>query len=457
MKTVESVYTEKIGVREKLAYGCGDLASNLVMVLTGTYISFFYTDALGLNVGIVGTLILISRFFDGFTDIIMGFIMDKTKSKHGKARAWMLWLAIPFGVCTALLTMVPNLGNVGKYIYVFISYNVVNTFLYTAINIPYGALNSLMTRDQTQRESINVFRMTMAQIGGLIINACTLPFINAVGGSTNQSSWMIVSSVYGFIAAALFLLCFAKTKERVNVVSDEDRKIGFIKTLKLMMKNDAWLLICAIWVVNILGMAIGMGVGVYYAKYILHNEAYFGFLAVIQQGISIVFMAMMMPLVKKFGKRNVALVGTIISLISQLLMIVNPASFSWLVVCNIVKGIGAAPLMATLFAMMADSIEYGHWKTGVRIEGTLYSATTFGAKVGGGVGMVVATTVLGMAGYNGALAVQSESALTAISNLYIYAPIIFLVILPILYCFYKLDKQYPQVIKELTERENKNK
>ena len=457
MKTVESVYTEKIGVREKLAYGCGDLASNLVMVLTGTYISFFYTDALGLNVGIVGTLILISRFFDGFTDIIIGFIMDKTKSKHGKARAWMLWLAIPFGVCTALLTMVPNLGNVGKYIYVFISYNVVTTFLYTAINIPYGALNSLMTRDQTQRESINVFRMTMAQIGGLIINACTLPFINAVGGSTNQSSWMIVSSVYGFIAAALFLLCFAKTKERVNVVSDEDRKIGFIKTLKLMMKNDAWLLICAIWVVNILGMAIGMGVGVYYAKYILHNEAYFGFLAVIQQGISIVFMAMMMPLVKKFGKRNVALVGTIISLISQLLMIVNPASFSWLVVCNIVKGIGAAPLMATLFAMMADSIEYGHWKTGVRIEGTLYSATTFGAKVGGGVGMVVATTVLGMAGYNGALAVQSESALTAISNLYIYAPIIFLVILPILYCFYKLDKQYPQVIKELTERENKNK
>ncbi|CUO83470.1 MFS transporter [Clostridium disporicum] len=457
MKTVESVYTEKIGVGEKLAYGCGDLASNLVMVLTGTYISFFYTDALGLNVGIVGTLILISRFFDGFTDIIMGFIMDKTKSKHGKARAWMLWLAIPFGVCTALLTMVPNLGNVGKYIYVFISYNVVTTFLYTAINIPYGALNSLMTRDQTQRETINVFRMTMAQIGGLIINALTLPFVNAVGGSTNQSAWMIVSSVYGILATLLFLLCFVKTKERVNVVSDEDRKIGFIKTLKLMIKNDAWLLICAIWVVNILGMAIGMGVGVYYAKYILHSEAYFGFLAVIQQGVSIVLMAMMMPFVKKFGKRNVALVGTIISLISQLLIIVNPTSFSWLVVCNIVKGIGAAPLMATLFAMMADSIEYGHWKTGVRIEGTLYSATTFGAKVGGGVGMVVATTVLGMAGYNGALAVQSESAITAISNLYIYAPIIFLVILPILYCFYKLDKQYPQVMKELAEREDKNK
>lgn len=268
---------------------------------------------------------------------------------------------------------------------------------------------------------------------------------------------MIVSSVYGFIATVLFLICFAKTKERVNVVSEEDRKIGFIKTLKLMMKNDAWLIICAIWVINVLGMSIGMAVGVYYAKYILHNEAYFGFLSVIQQGVSIVFMAMMMPFIKKFGKRNVALVGTIISLISQLLIIVNPASFTWLVVCNIVKGIGAAPLTATLFAMMADSIEYGHWKTGVRVEGTLYSATTFGAKVGAGIGMVVATTILGMAGYNGALAVQSESALRAISTLYVYAPIIFLVILPILYLFYKLDKQYPQVIKELSEREGKNK
>lgn len=452
------IYKEEIGLGEKLAYGCGDLASNLVMVLTGTYITFFYTDALGLNVGIVGSLILISRFFDGVSDIFMGFIMDKTKSKHGKARAWMLWLAVPFGVCTAMLTMVPQMGDFGKYVYVFVSYNVVTTFLYTAINIPYGALNSLMTRDQAQRETINVFRMTMAQIGGLIINAFTLPFVNAVGGSTNQSSWMIVSSVYGLLATLLFLLCFFKTKERVDAVSEEDRKIGFIKTLKLMLKNDAWLIICAIWVVNILGMALGMGVGVYYAKYILHNEAYFGFLAVIQQGVSIVCMPAMMPFVKKYGKRNVAFVGTIISLIAQLLIIVNPASFTWLIVCNVVKGIGSAPLMATLFAMMADSIEYGHWKTGVRIEGTLYSATTFGAKVGGGVGMVVATTVLGAAGYNGALAVQSESALAAISNLYVYGPIIFLVIVPILYWFYKLDKQYPQVIAELSEREkNKNK
>ncbi len=446
---------EKIGIGEKLAYGCGDLASNLVMVLTGTYITFFYTDALGLNVGIIGTLMLLSRLFDGFSDVAMGYIMDKTKSRHGKARAWMLWLFIPFGVCTALLTTVPHMGDIGKYIYVFITYNLMTTILYTAINIPYGALNSLMTRDQNERASINVFRMTMAQIGGLLINAFTLPLVNAVGGSANQKSWIIVSSIYGFLAALLFFLCFIKTKERVNAVSEKDRELGLGKTLKTMMKNDAWLIICGIWVVTALGMSTGMSCGVYFAKYILHNESLFGFMVVTQTAVSIVIMAGMMPLIKKFGKRNVALVGAMISLAGQIMMAVNPTSFSWLMICGVVKGIGGAPLMATLFAMVADTIEYGQWKTGIRVEGTLYAATTFGAKIGAGIGGVIATTILGVAGYNGLLAEQGPAAIKAITSIYIYAPIVFLAIVPILYVVYKLDKIYPKVMADLHEREDK--
>jgi glycoside/pentoside/hexuronide:cation symporter, GPH family len=452
----EKNLTEKIKISEKLAYGCGDLASNLVLVLSGTYITFFYTDALGLNVGIIGTLLLISRLFDGFSDVAMGYIMDKTKSGHGKARAWMLWLFVPFGVCTALLTMVPQIGTVGKYIYVFITYNLMTTILYTGINIPYGALNSLMTRDQNQRASINVFRMTMAQIGSLLINAFTLPLVNAVGGSTNQKSWIIVSCIYGLFAALLFFLCFIKTKERVNAVSDKDREMGLGKTLKVMVKNDAWLLICAIWVVFALGMSTGMGAGVYFAKYILHNESLFGFLVVIQTAVSIICMTGMMPFIKKFGKRNVALVGTVISLLGQIMIALNPTSFAWLMACGVVKGIGGAPLMATLFAMVADAIEYGQWKTGVRVEGTLYAATTFGAKVGGGIGGVIATTVLGIAGYNGLLAEQGANAIKAITALYVYVPIVFMAIVPLIYLGYKLDKIYPKVMADLHERENKD-
>lgn len=139
--------TEKIGIFEKIAYGGGDLASNLVLVLTGTYVTFFYTDALGLNPAIIGTIMMLSRLGDGFTDMIMGYVMDRTRSRHGKARPWLLWLAAPIAVAAILVFLVPNIGNTGKYIYVAVTYNLVTTFLYTMINIPYGALTSLMTRE----------------------------------------------------------------------------------------------------------------------------------------------------------------------------------------------------------------------------------------------------------------------------------------------------------------------
>lgn len=386
VRPVANQYAEKIGIGEKIAYG-GDLASNLILVLTSTFVTFFYTDALGLNAAIIGTIVMLSRVFDDFTDIFMGFVMDQVKSRHGKARCWMLWLAIPIAIATVLVFLVPNIGEMGKYIYVIITYNLVTTFLYTMINIPYGALTSLMTRDQNQRTVINIFRMFMAQVGSLIINAFTLPFVNAVGGSTNQRSWIIVSVVYGIVAAALFLICFAKIKERVQISSQQKERIPLGESFRLCMKNNYWLIIVGIWVVMALGM--GMSVGTYYAKYILGDENLSGFLSAISLIPVLVCMPFVAPLSKQYGKRNVALVGSIISIVGQVAMLLNPHSFGWLVACNIIKGVGSAALTGTLFAMVADTIEYGQWKTGKRVEGMLYSSTTFGTKIGAGVGMAI--------------------------------------------------------------------
>lgn len=146
-KNQSNITSEKIGLFEKIAYGGGDLASNLILVLSSTFVTFFYTDALGLNAAIIGMIMMVSRFLDGTSDIIMGFIVDKTRSKHGKARPWLLWLAIPITVSLILMFTVPQTGDFGKYVYVAITYNLVTTILYTAINIPYGALTSLMSRD----------------------------------------------------------------------------------------------------------------------------------------------------------------------------------------------------------------------------------------------------------------------------------------------------------------------
>lgn len=258
---VAGKYTEKISISEKIAYGGGDLASNLILVLTSTFVTFFYTDALGLNAVIIGSIMMISRLADGFTDIFMGYLMDRVKTKYGKARPWLLWLSIPIAVACILVFLVPNIGETGKYIYVFLTYNLVTTFLYTMINIPYGALTSLMTRDQNQRTVINIYRMFMAQIGSLAINAFTLPFINGIGGSSSQKSWIIVSVIYGFIAAALFFLCFVKTKERVLVSMQQKETIGLLESFKLIMKNNYWLLIVGIWVCMALGMSLSMGNG----------------------------------------------------------------------------------------------------------------------------------------------------------------------------------------------------
>lgn len=452
-----SKYVENIGIGEKIAYGGGDLASNLILVLTSTFVTFFYTDALGLNAAIIGTIMMLSRVFDGFTDIFMGFVMDQVKSKHGKARCWMLWLAIPIAIATVLVFLVPNIGEVGKYIYVIITYNLVTTFLYTMINIPYGALTSLMTRDQDQRTVINIFRMFMAQVGSLIINAFTLPFINAVGGSTNQKSWIIVSVIYGVVAAALFLICFAKTKERVQISSQQKERIPLGESFRLCMKNTYWLIIVGVWVVTALGMGMGMSVGTYYAKYILGDENLSGFLSAISLIPVLVCMPFVAPLSKKYGKRNVALVGSIISIVGQAAMLLNPRSFGWLIACNVIKGVGQAALTGTLFAMVADTIEYGQWKTGKRVEGMLYSSTTFGAKIGAGVGMAIAMGILGAAGYDGIAAAQSATALSAIQNLYLLAPLPFMIAMPILYYFYKLDKIYPKVMADLEVREREGK
>jgi GPH family glycoside/pentoside/hexuronide:cation symporter len=446
---------EKIGLVEKLAYGGGDLGCNLILVLVGSYAAFFYTDALGLSAGIIGSIMLASRIFDGISDIFMGFIMDKTKSRHGKARPWILWLALPIAVATVLIFLVPNTGDLGKYIYIAITYNLVSTFLYTAINIPYGALTALMSRDQDQRLVINIFRMMMASIGGLAISALTLPFVNALGGSGLQRSWVIASMVYGFLAMALLFFCFGKTKERVKVEPTKNRgeKVSFVRSLRLMLKNDCWVLMALLWIIMSLGLTISMSMGTYYAKYVLLDENIGGYLAALSTLPALLLMPLVAPVVRKTGKRNIAILGCTISLAGQLLMLLNPAHVGWLMFCSFFRGIGYGPIAGTIFALIADTIEYGQWKTGIRIEGMLYSSTTFGAKVASGLGGAIAMGVIGAAGYHGLAAVQTSAALAAIKGMYLYAAIPSLALSPLLLLFYRLDKIYPQVMADLKARE----
>ncbi len=446
---------EKISFFEKIAYGGGDLASCLIQCLTATYLTFFYTDALGMNAAIIGAIMMFSRFFDGISDIVMGYIVDRTRTKYGKARPWLLWLAVPMSIATVMIFLVPNIGEAGKYIYVIITYNLVSTFLYTMINIPYGTLTSLMTRDQNQRLSINVIRSFMAQVGTLIISASLLPLVNFVGGSTHQRSWIIVSIAFSVIAAILYLLCFFKTKERVVISSGtkKEENLKFGTAIKIIFKNSQWIIVSCVWLAFALASATSIIMAAYYAKYILMNENLTGIISAVGIIPMLVCMPFMAFLGKKLGKRNLALVGSLVFLVGQFLMILNPESAGWIMFCSAIIGVGKSAFNATMFAMVADTIEYGEWKTGVRVEGTLYSSSTFGAKIGSGIAGAVVMFKLGSSGYNGLAAVQPASALNTIKTIFLWGPVPFIAIMLILFVIYKLDKIYPQVMSDLKKRE----
>lgn len=191
----------------------------------------------------------------------------------------------------------------------------------------------------------------------------------------------------------------------------------------------------------------------YYAKYILGNENIIGVFSAINYAPAFILIPCLPKISAKIGKRNIALAGGILGVIGQILTLLNPVALGWLIFCSLIKGIGSVMIMGTVFAMVADTIEYGHWKTGERVEGVLYSATSFGTKVGGGVGAAVSMGILGAAGYDGLAATQTAEAINAIKNLYLYVPMAILGLLPILFYMYKLDKIFPQVMEELLQRE----
>lgn len=456
METKEAkTNVEVIRFSEKVAYGSGDLASCLIQALTTSYLTFFYTDAVGLNAAIIGIIMMCSRFMDGFTDILMGYVVDRTHSKYGKARPWLLWLAIPMSIATILVFLVPNIGETGKYIFVIITYNLVSTFLYTMINIPYGTLTSLMTRDQEQRLSINVVRNFMAQVGTLIVNALVLPMVNVIGGSTQQRNWVIVAVIYSVAAAILFYVCFFKTKERVVIDTVKKQNVKFGTALKLTLRNDQWILVSMIWLAYALSTAMAVVMSTYYCKYILLNENITGIVTAASSIPVLLVMPFSAQLGQKMGKRNLGLLGGVIFLVGQLMMFLNPASSGWIIACSAITGIGKTGILATVFAMVADTIEYGEWKNGTRVEGTLYSSSTFGAKIGAGIAGAVVMSMLGSAGYDGLAATQTAAAMSCIRNVFLLGPVIFIVIMIFLYFIYKLDKVYPTVMHDLKEREAK--
>lgn len=443
----------KVSFTERLAFGSGDLANNIIYAAISTFLMFYYTNVIGISAAAVGTIMLISRFLDCFADLTMGVIVDRTKSKYGKARPWIIRMAIPFAIGGVLLFSVPTSWGVSaKLIYIFVTYNLTSTIIYTSINVPYATLNALITQDQYERSVLSIFRMILSTVGSMGIALLTLPVVKMFGNDVR--AWTYTFALFGVVAIALFTFTFLGTKERVKPADESKAKedVPIKVGLKVLFQNKYWIYITLILILIFVGMTINGGATVYYAQVVMGNTGAVGMLTTASSLAQIIAMFMVAGFIKKFGKRNVMIAGSSIIILGYIVVALAVSNVQILLLGNIIRGIGGAGIAACMFAMVSDTIEYGEWKTGVRIEGLTNSAASFGFKVGGGLGAAAIGWVLAAAGYVGTAKVQSASAIFAIKSLYVYIPIIITLVQIGILFLYKLDEEYPKILKDLQER-----
>ena len=453
----KNVVSNKISFVTRVAYGCGDSACNIVYGMINTLLTLFYTDYVGISEVTVGIVMLISRIFDGSSDLIMGFIVDKTKSKWGKSRPWLLWMTIPYGLSALLLFTVPHTTAFLQGIYIFVVYNITTTIVYTAINVPYGSLSTMMTRDSYQQDMLSIFRMILSPVGRIISVTFTMPMVKLFGD--DQSAWVKTVCIWVVIAMALLLFCFFRCEETVEVSEKKkEEKIGIVKNLKALLGNKYFWCVLILWTIQVTHMTI-IGTDLpYYCKYIFGNDSWMYSVLYFMETIILILGAMVSPIfIKKYGKRNTTLVGAVLAVVSHLFIFLNPYSFQFMFIVTLVRSIGVSQLNATIFGMIGDVVEYGDWKNGFRQESLTFGGGSLGFKVGSGVASAVITGLMTASGYISSTVsntVQPQSAIQTIENIYKFGPLIIWVIAIIVLIIYKLDKEFPTVMKELKEREN---
>lgn len=421
-----------LGFSEKLAYGAGDAASNFVWGTLMTFLTYFYTDIYGLPAASVAALFFFTRILDGVSDLAAGAIADRTQTRWGKFRPYLLWMCVPLAVTFVLTFTTPPWEGTAKIAYAWITYNVV-MLAYTAINIPYSALSGVMTGDPIDRTKLNSYRMTLAQVGGLTVNAATLPLIALLGAGDDREGYFLTACLFGVAIVGLFLFSFAGTRERIAPPPSQSGALR--DDLRMLAKNLPWIILFVVGIINMIFLIVRGSVTVHYYKYVLDlagaNPDFLlgglklhkiSTLLVAGNLFFIAGAAVTSRVVRLTGKRA-AFAGTFLvsALAAAPLYWCGAAQFG-LVVALIVVGSIAGGVNATLFwTMIADTADYAESRLGRRSTGIIFSATTCAQKLGMGLGGAIVGVALTMVGYT-ANTTQSPAALSGLASLVSWIP-----------------------------------
>lgn len=440
---------------ERLGYGIGDYSGNLIYSSISAFLLLYYTNVIGADAAIAASIIAVSKILDGISDLIMGRIVDKTNSKYGKARPWILRLCIPFAISAILMFSVPaSLKGTSMYIYIFITYNLVSTVFFTGINVPYATMNGLMTTNQYERGLLGNFRMLLATAGTMTVNTYILKMVGKFGDGDqyNRLGWTKTFIIVGIVTIILNLITFTTCKERViedTSSKDDEEKISFIEVLKGLFTNKYWILNVVMMFAMYFMMSTFFGSAAYYAQYIMGDISLYAPISNVLSISQITIMFITPFIMKKIGKRNTALFGLSVSTFGFLLTGIAGSNFAFQLVSSGIKGIGFGCSAAVMFGMLQDSITYGQWKNGYGSSGMGNAASSFCSKVGSGIGTAVLGWILSIGRFDATALVQSSSATSAISVAFAWLPLIVMIVAVICLYLYDLDKFYDKITADL--------
>jgi sugar (glycoside-pentoside-hexuronide) transporter len=427
-------------VTEKVGYGFGDLASNMFWQMFSIFIAKYYTDVFLLSAATMGTMLLVTRVIDAFVDPVIGAIADRTKTRWGSFRPYLIWMSIPMAATAIMTFTVPDYGGTARVVYAFVTLTLM-MIAYSAINIPYSALLGVLTPNSQDRTSASSYRFVMALLPVFIIVNTAIPFAKYFGGSENSAKgWQMTMIIYAAVAVVLYFATFLMTKERVH--PQPGQKNSLKSDIKDLLANRPWVVLCVVGIAALTYANIRNTVAIYYFENVVPGGmSYFG--PVMTTG-ALAFIAGVMltsPLSKMFGKRKFYMVSMGLTTVLTACFYFVPADNIALIwSANTLINFVAAPTAPLVWAMYADTADYSEWKTGRRATGLTFSAASFAQKLGWAIGGAGTGWLLAFFGYQAAVA-QSAHTINGIMMMMSVIPAVGSLIAMAALWFYELDEE----------------
>lgn len=446
----------KLSIKEKLGYSLGDTASHFVWDLVGFWLLIFYTDIYGLSPAMAGVIMFVGSIWDAIMDPVVGIISDRTNSRWGKFRPYLLWGSIPYAILAVMAFTTPEFEATGKFVYALITCLLLRT-AYAFVNLPYSSLGAVMTNDSNERAGLNTYRFIAAYIGQFIVTGAALYLVKWLGawgndGVINQAQgYQYTVILFAILSIAFFLITFFTTKERVTAPKKQDNNV--LRDFKYLFLNKAWIILTLVGIVSFIMFAMQNAAIAYYFKYYIHNAENVQLFNILGTVALIVALPASKPLAKRFGNKAVYIASSILSGIFFSLIFVAGDNLPLVYTFNILAKMSYAPAVPLLWTMLADVADFGEWKFNRRTTGLTFSASVLAQKLGWAIGAAAAGWILSASHFVANADVQTDSAMMGIRLLVSVIPGVLYASCAIFMMFYNLDTATMQQMKtELEQR-----